>query len=816
MLFNEHRTVLLLLYSVMFIKFMLFQQGSKHMQASPLSSEVHPQKRLGRTFSDFLLYRSSECSPQRDLLTNSSSLMSYRNTDDENGKNSADSSRVSSTSALSSSSQKSFFEDFDDLNDIYFCGKGTGDGFLGGGQHKIGDLSGAEADAFLPKVLESAQLLDVLDIACGSTHALLVTKQGGVFSWGEGSGGKLGHGVETDIHNPTLVDTLSGLSIKVVACGEYHSCALTAAGDLYTWGDGIHNVGLLGHGNEVSHWTPKKVTGQIEGLHISFVSCGPWHSAAITSLGQLFTFGDGSFGALGHGDCSSTSTPREVESLKGLRTVMVSCGFWHTAAVVDVSARTENSSASTDGKLFTWGNGDNGQLGHGDKKSRLVPCCITTLGKESFRKVACGHSITVALTTSGNVYTMGRAEYGQLGNLGNNGSLPSRVLGKIKNIFIEDIACGSFHVAALSSTSEVYTWGRGKNGQLGHGDGIDRNTPTLVESLKNKKVKAVVCGSNFTVAICLYRRSSLADRSVCSGCFHPFNFKRKRHKCYHCGLSFCRACCFKKSLKASLAPDENKTYHVCDCCFNKLKRNSDSSLASLPPNPKFSKGNKERSTVESKEKESLDIKSRSIISRLTSFDSTKRSDARELQRSHKSNSVSGNSSPSYSEISQCDRSCISSSSKPVLDYSDKACISLPGSAMHSQAVSPVSGGSSPQSLPMVTSSTASFPFLELSTDNLKQKNDDVKDEVLMLREQVDYLNRRSDFLASELEKTSSKILVARELARTEAEKNNAAKLVIKSLMIQLKDMAARVPPAASCSRTSDSFLENNCNSMSIS
>ena len=74
---------------------------------------------------------------------------------------------------------------------------------------------------------------------------------------------------------------------------------LSLSGDLYTWGNGSHNFKLLGHGNEDSHWMPKKVNGPLEGIHVSSISCGPWLMASITSAGQLFTFGDGTFGVLG-------------------------------------------------------------------------------------------------------------------------------------------------------------------------------------------------------------------------------------------------------------------------------------------------------------------------------------------------------------------------------------------------------------------------------------------------------------------------------------------------------------------------------------
>ncbi|KAL6583974.1 hypothetical protein OROMI_003263 [Orobanche minor] len=119
--------------------------------------------------------------------------------------------------------------------------------------------------------------------------------------------------------NPRLVNALSGSNIISVGCGEYHTCAVTLTGDLCTWGDGICNSGLLGHGTELSFWTPRKVRGPMEGIRVTRISCGPWHSAAISSLGQLVTFGDGTFGALGHGDRCCTSVPREVSALKGTK-----------------------------------------------------------------------------------------------------------------------------------------------------------------------------------------------------------------------------------------------------------------------------------------------------------------------------------------------------------------------------------------------------------------------------------------------------------------------------------------------------------------
>ncbi|KAL0414303.1 UNVERIFIED_CONTAM: PH, RCC1 and FYVE domains-containing protein 1 [Sesamum radiatum] len=243
----------------------------------------------------------------------------------------ADGFRISVSSTPSCSSQSSGLDDLESLGDLYLWGEIWSDGVATDG---TGNPVPIKIDVLTPKPLETNIVLDVHQIACGVRHVALVTRQGEVFTWGEESGGRLGHGIEKDFTRPRLVEYLAVTNTDFVACGEFHTCALSASGDLYTWGDGTHNVGLLGHGNHVSHWIPKRVSGPLEGLQVLSVACGTWHTALTTSAGQLFTFGDGKFGALGHGNRISISYPKEVQSLRGLKAIVVSCGIWHTAAII--------------------------------------------------------------------------------------------------------------------------------------------------------------------------------------------------------------------------------------------------------------------------------------------------------------------------------------------------------------------------------------------------------------------------------------------------------------------------------------------------
>lgn len=698
-------------------------------------SQSPPKKRLERAFSDYLLYNSAaKCSSNREFVTSSFNSRSYGNLDDEIGQSSADTLRISFSSAISSSSQGSL-ANTDTLCDILIWGEGIGDGLLGGGTCRLRKSEGARRDAPLPRTLESALLLDAQYVACGSRHAVLITKQGEIFSWGEGLSGRLGHGVESDISSPKLIDTLCGLNVTSAACGDYHTCATTISGDLYTWGEGTFN--LLGHDTGISHWIPKKVRGPLVGKHVSYVSCGPWHSAVITSVGQLFTFGEGTFGALGHGDRSSIGSPREVEALQGRRTIRVACGHWHTAAVVELSFDDAGSSNSPPWKLFTWGNGDDGQLGHEDNASRLTPCNIVQLDGINFSRVACGHSITVALTTLGQVYTTGKADYGQLGIPGSTGKFPSRVQGKLTNCFIEEIACGSFHVASLSSDSEIYTWGKGVNGQLGHGDNHNRNTPTLVEALKAKKVKDVVCGNNFTAAICLHREVSIADNSICGGCQSPFNLRRKRHNCYNCGLVFCKVCTSKRSLRASLAPKMNKPYRVCEDCFTKLNKGLDIGLTCLPPKATF--GSLQKNTG-GRKKETSPSKQKGLLTRLSPFHSFRRSDNQHFRKNQKQDSNSDNVSPIPNGNTQRE---VSHTSSPLISFSDcpeKLSVSFVGSTSHSQDDSPASFESSSAYSVSLRSAFAGQANHEVDLDDSKQTNESLTKEISILKEQVKMAN----------------------------------------------------------------------------
>jgi alpha-tubulin suppressor-like RCC1 family protein len=141
--------------------------------------------------------------------------------------------------------------------------------------------------------------------------------------------------------------------IMTVSCGLSHCLAVTTTGKLYSWGNGAY--GALGFNSVQNEPTPRELVIKQNNfiLQIQQVSCGSMHSMAVTTQNKLFTWGTGTHGRLGHGNFKNVLEPKELLQLSNLRVINISAGESHSAAV------TQNL------KAYTWGNGTFGRLGHG-------------------------------------------------------------------------------------------------------------------------------------------------------------------------------------------------------------------------------------------------------------------------------------------------------------------------------------------------------------------------------------------------------------------------------------------------------------------
>jgi hypothetical protein len=167
------------------------------------------------------------------------------------------------------------------------------------------------ADAFVPRELVPGRVTGkAVFVAAGGAHTIVVTGAGKLWAFGCNAFGQLGLGRSggagdrpRDRLVPTPVgegeEALESVVFRLVACGDAHSVAVAQDGGLWSWGRG--HRGRLGHGDEHDKLVPTRVAPEcFGGAQVVTAACGAAHTAAATARGELFTWGAGP--GLGHGE----------------------------------------------------------------------------------------------------------------------------------------------------------------------------------------------------------------------------------------------------------------------------------------------------------------------------------------------------------------------------------------------------------------------------------------------------------------------------------------------------------------------------------
>src|SRR5690606_10393027 len=142
-----------------------------------------------------------------------------------------------------------------------------------------------------------------------------------------------------------------------ISGGRHHTCGISTLGDAYCWGSG--SFGQLGNGSVGEYSTPQEVEGQHT---FTVITTGDDHSCGITDTGDAYCWGDGDYGQLGNGAASDHDTPQLVHG--GLQFIDIDAGDYHTCGI------------TTDGLAYCWGYGNYGQLGNGEKSDRNSPTLV--------------------------------------------------------------------------------------------------------------------------------------------------------------------------------------------------------------------------------------------------------------------------------------------------------------------------------------------------------------------------------------------------------------------------------------------------------
>lgn len=323
-------------------------------------------------------------------------------------------------------------------------------------------LNNNGANQLEPELVTAFPGLHIVDIAVGLNHSVVLTGDGEVYAVGANNEGQLGNGTTRNIGfypTPVAVD-LSGVDGQVVsiAAGDTHTLLLTDQGQVYGFGD--NSFGQLGLGNGVENVTLPTllpVAGEVASIEANFNT-----TFLVTTDGEVYATGRNLYGQLGVGLADADKDVYEFKKVIGLapeaRVKSVSASSAFTLFVMD------------DGSLYAAGS----VPAFSGNEFWVEPTFLTFFAGEFIISAAAGFTHALVLTADGRVFAFGQKQYGQLGHdpatLEWDTLLPielsNSLFGGEKAV---EVAAGTNFSLVLTESRKVYSFGR----DIYSGQGID-------------------------------------------------------------------------------------------------------------------------------------------------------------------------------------------------------------------------------------------------------------------------------------------------------------------------------------------------------
>ena len=247
-------------------------------------------------------------------------------------------------------------------------------------------------------------------------------------------------------------------------------------------------------------------------IKISSIVCGGRSVIILTPDGDIYTSGNGDFGQLGHGNNDSIEEFKKVSDIPKCK--YIASGYAFTSAI------------TLEGEIYSWGAGENGRLGTGNNDNQNKPTKLNINLK--FKQIAAGSVHLCAISEDNELYSCGENRY-----CGHGNDEDTLVLTKIRffeGMFFKKISIGpgGYHTLALNLYGHLFTWGHNRVGQLGLGnntgsiisqedpDGDHINPiPAFVDSLKNISIVDISSGWGHSAVLDINNKVYICGRNSC-------------------------------------------------------------------------------------------------------------------------------------------------------------------------------------------------------------------------------------------------------------------------------------------------------------
>lgn len=375
-------------------------------------------------------------------------------------------------------------------------------------------------DELVPRVVSLVG--DVVGVACGERHTTALTRSGAVYSFGSGETHQIGVMDNVDQVAPVHVASLS--DVVAIAVGSTTSLAVARNGDVHAWGyaletpvprrvDKLHGqlvtnvaaggpdvmLALVVDGQQCFEFAPAtRTTARFEALlgkQVAQIAAGAFHFGVVDRSGQVLVWGEDRDGLrLGiNAGYDVVAVPQRVPVSLAIAFKSIACAREHSVALTD------------DGKVYTWGSGETGRLGHGDERDCPSPTLVGALSAR-IDQVAAGQFNSLAITDTGALFVWGAGRAGQVGNGSDSPALVPEAVGIPGPA--RQASLGDQHCVAILEGGQVFAWGDNELGQCGiTSAGTDDDTGTIVArpeqvtALNGVSVTKVSCGDRMTAAV---------------------------------------------------------------------------------------------------------------------------------------------------------------------------------------------------------------------------------------------------------------------------------------------------------------------------